>query len=107
MPSLENTNKAIAYNSVVLYCRMAITTGCALLTTRYALQALGMVDYGLYSVMGGIISFIAVFNTIMLSTSNRYIAVAIGKGDASGVNRQFNVNLIIHIAIAVLSLLIL
>lgn len=102
----ENSNRAIVYNSVILYGKMVINTVCALLTTRFALQALGVVDYGLYAVLGGIISFIAIFNTIMLSTSDRFIAVAIGKGDIVEVNKQFNVNLVIHTGIAVLALLI-
>ncbi len=79
----------------------AITT---LFAIRFALKALGVVDYGLYSVLGSIVSFMAIFNTIMLSTSNRFIAVAIGKGDLSEVNEQFNINLLIHILIAVLTL---
>lgn len=102
----ENTNKALAYNSLILYGKMAIITICALLTTRYALQALGVVDYGLYAVLGGIISFIGIFNTIMVSTSNRFIAVAIGKGNLDEANRQFNVNLFVHIGIAILVLII-
>lgn len=102
----ENTNRAIGYNSAILYGKMAITTVCALLTTRFALQALGVVDFGLYAVLGGIISFISIFNTIMLSTSNRFIAVAIGKGDMEEANKQFNVNLVVHVAIAVFALLV-
>lgn len=102
----ENTNRAIAYNSLVLYGKTIINTVCALLTTRYALQALGVVDFGLYAVLGGIISFISIFNTIMVSTSNRFIAVAIGKGDTEMVNKQFNVNLIIHIVIAVIAIIV-
>lgn len=101
----ENTNRAIAYNSAILYGKMAITTVCALLTTRFALQALGVEDFGLYAVLGGIISFISIFNTIMLSTSNRFIAVAIGKGDIDEANKQFNVNLTVHIALAVFALI--
>lgn len=102
----ENTNRAIAYNSAVLYGKTVINTACALLTTRFALQALGVVDYGLYAVLGGIISFISIFNTIMLSSSNRFIAVAIGRGDMDEANKQFNVNLVIHVAIAILALLV-
>ena len=102
----ENTNKAIAFNSLVLYAKMGITTVCALLTTRFALKALGFVDFGLYAVLGGIISFISIFNTIMLSTSNRFIAVAIGKGNVNEANKQFNVNLLVHVAIAILALII-
>lgn len=87
----ENTNKAIAFNSIVLYVRMIMTTICMLFMTRFALQALGVVDYGLYSVLGGIVAFIGVFNSIMTSTANRFIAVAIGKGDDIETNKIFNV----------------
>lgn len=100
----ENSNKALAYNSIILYGKLVINTVCALFTTRFALQALGIVDYGLYSVLGGIIGFIAIFNTIMLLTSNRFIAVAIGKGDVDKINEQFNVNLLIHVVLAILAL---
>lgn len=100
----ENTNRAIVINSVVLYIRLFVTAICGLLTTRYALQALGVDDYGLFSVVGGIISFIAIFNTVMLSTSNRFIATAIGKNDIKLINATFNVNLIIHIAIAIITM---
>lgn len=102
----ENTNKAIAINSVILYVRMAVTTLCSLFTTRFALQALGVDDFGLFSVVGGVISFVAVINTIMLSTTNRFIAVAIGKGDETEVNKIFNVCLVVHIAIAVLTAIV-
>ena len=101
----ENTNKAIAVNTIVLYTRLIIITVCGLLSTRYALLALGVDDFGVFSVVGGIISFIAIINTVMVSTSNRYLAVAIGKGDVDQINKQFNVNLLIHVCIAVVVLL--
>ena len=102
----ENTNKAIAVNSFILYIRMILTTICSILTTRYALQALGVVDFGLYSLLGGVISFVTIFNTIMLSTSNRFIAVAIGKGCVQDANEQFNVNLVVHLIIAIVTAII-
>lgn len=102
----ENTDKAMAINSAILYIRMAVTTLCSLFTTRFALQALGVDDFGLFSVVGGVISFAAVINTIMLSTTNRFIAVAIGKGDESEVNKIFNVCLVVHIAIAVITAIV-
>lgn len=103
---VENTNRTILVNSLVLYGKIAITTFCSIFATRFALQALGSVDYGLYSVLGGIISFVAIFNTIMLSSTNRFIAVALGKGDLEEVNKQFNVCLVIHIVIAIITLLL-
>ena len=95
-----NSNKLIALNSTILYIRLAIVSICGLLATRYALQALGVDDFGLFSVVGGVISIISIVNTIMLSTSNRFIAVSIGKQDLNQANKVFNVSLIIHIVIA-------
>ena len=96
----ENTNKAIVVNTLILYTRLAVTAITGLLTSRFALKALGVNDFGIFAVVGSVISFIAIINTIMLSTSNRFIAVAIGKGNQEDVNKQFNVNLSIHIIIA-------
>lgn len=102
----ENTNTALAFNTIVLYARLVIAGLCGFFTTRFALQALGVVDYGLFSVIGSIISFISIINTIMVSTSNRYISVAIGRGDINETNIQFNVCFIIHLLIAVITCLI-
>lgn len=102
----ENTNKAIAKNTAVLYAKLIITAVCGFLTTRFALQALGVVDFGLFSILGSIISFVAILNTIMVSTTNRYIAVALGKGNVQQANTQFNVCLMFHLVIAVISALV-
>ena len=102
----ENTNKAILINSAIMYARMAINTILALLTTRYALQALGVNDFGLFSLVGSIISFMGVFNTIMLSTCNRFLAVSIGKGDVEEINKTFNINLSIFIGCSLLFLIV-
>lgn len=101
----ENTNKSIAINSLILYSRLAITVICGLFYTRFSLQALGLDDYGLYSVVGGIVTFIAILNTVMISCSNRFIAIAIGKQDIYEARKTFNVNLIIHIGIAIVTFL--
>lgn len=102
----ENSNKSIAVNSVVMYIRLALVSVCGLLYTRFALQALGVVDYGMFAVVGGMVALMAISNSIMISVSNRFIAVAVGKGDAGGVNKAFNVNLVIHILIAVATVLL-
>lgn len=101
----EGTNQAIFYNSIISYTRLIVTAVSGLFTTRFALQALGVNDFGIFSIVGSIISFIAVTNTVMLSTSNRFIAVAIGKHDIHQINEQFNINLVIHASIALLVLL--
>ena len=89
----ENTNRLIAYNSLILYARMVVTSSCTLFITRFSLQALGVVDYGLFSLLGGLIAFISILNNIMVLSSNRFLAVAIGRDDANVANKQFNFNL--------------
>lgn len=101
----ENTNKAIAINAVITYAQLFINAVLGLFTTRYALMALGVADYGLFSVLGSFISFIMVIKTIMVSTSNRYISVAIGKGNQNEINKIFNVNLVLFIGVALVLLL--
>lgn len=102
----ENTNKAIAINSLILYIRLAIVAICGLFYTRFSLQALGINDFGLFSVIASIISFASIINTIMIVTSNRFIAMAIGKNDYQGANAAFNVNLVTHIGIAFLTIIL-
>lgn len=97
----ENTDKTIIINSLTLYARLAIVSVSGLLYTRFSLQALGMSDYGLYSVIASIIVFAGIANTIMVTTSNRFIAIAEGRGDREEARRQFNVNLAVHVMIAV------
>lgn len=101
----ENTNKSLAVNTIILYAQLIIVSGFGFVSTRWALKALGMDDFGLFSVLASVMSFIGIVNTIMISTSYRFIAVAIGKDDINEANTIFNVNLIIHIGIAVFTLL--
>ena len=103
----ENSNKSIFKNSIILYIRLAIVSVCSILIARFSLQALGIVDYGLFSLIGGIISIIGLVNTIMISVSNRFIATAIGRGNMEEINKQFNINLIIHVIIAIFTIIVL
>ena len=102
----EGTNKAIVVNSGILYARLFITTICGFLTTRFALQAMGVVDYGLFSVLGGIVALIDVANAVMINTTTRFMTVAIGRGNDEEINQQFNINLRVHVFTALFSLVV-
>ena len=69
-----NENKKIAFNSVILFVRLCITSVISLISARFVLQALGASDYGLYNVVGGIVALLNVVNTAMVTTSYRYSA---------------------------------
>lgn len=99
-------NSRIAKNSGILYARLIITSVLGLFSSRIVLQSLGASDFGLYNVVGGIVVMINLLNAAMISTSYRYIAFEIGKGNASGVNKVFNVSLIIHACLTLIVVLL-
>ena len=99
-------NRKIAKNSIILYGRLLITSIVGLFSSRIILQSLGASDFGLYNVVGGIVVMINLLNTAMISTSFRFIAFEIGKNNVAGVNRVFNVSLVIHFCLALLIVLL-
>ena len=98
-------NSRIAKNSLILYFRLIIVSIIGLLSSRFILQALGASDFGLYSVVGGIVFMMAFLNNVMVSTTYRFIAFELGTGDSNGINRVFNISLVIHIFLAFLVIL--
>ena len=68
----ENTsdNRRIAKNTIFMYIRMAITVLVGLYASRVVLNALGVEDYGLYNVIGGIISLFAVLDSALVNTTS-------------------------------------
>lgn len=97
---MRSDNKTILKNSGILYVRLLIISVTGLFTVRYVLLGLGISDFGLYNVVGGIVILLNVLNTAMISTSFRFIAFEMGRGDLTGVNKVFNISLIIHIFLA-------
>lgn len=102
-----NSNKRLMLNTAILNVRMVIMAICSFLSTRFALSALGIDDFGIFSLVASIVTFISLINSLMLSTSYRYITVSIGKGNELEANKTFNVCLTIHVFIALFSILLL
>lgn len=105
-PDNAASNRRIARNTLMLYIRMFFMMGIALYTSRVILQALGVVDYGIYNVVGGLVSMLGILNGSMSAATQRFITFALGKGDSQELNRVFSVSLQIHAAIAVLTLIL-
>ena len=74
-----SNNKRIAKNTVFLYCRMLLMLFISFFTSRVILQSLGVVDYGIYNVVGGIVSLFTFFNTALSSATGRFLSYEIGK----------------------------
>ena len=74
----------------------------SLYTSRVVLNTLGVEDYGIYNVVGGVVTMFAFFNSAMSSATQRFLSYEIGKGDFKQLRKTFNVTQIIHIGIAIL-----
>jgi len=85
---------------------MFLLMGITLYTSRIVLNELGVSDYGIYSLVGGIVIMLGFFNAAMSSATQRYLSFDIGKGDFVQLKKTFSITLTIHIGIAVLGLLL-
>ncbi|MDM1384257.1 lipopolysaccharide biosynthesis protein [Myroides marinus] len=101
-----SNSKTIAKNTLFLYFRMFLIMGVTLYTSRVVLQQLGVSDYGIYSLVGGIVAMLGFFNAAMSSATQRYLSFDIGKGDEQRLQKTFSATLTIHILIAVLALIL-
>jgi O-antigen/teichoic acid export membrane protein len=97
----SQNNRRIAKNTMMLYFRMILTMIVSLYTSRVILNTLGVEDYGIYNVVGGVVSMFAFFNSAMSSATQRFLSFEIGKGDFAQLRKTFNATQIIHIGIAV------
>lgn len=79
----------------------------SLYTVRVVLNVLGVEDYGIYNVMGGIVTFFSFLNGTMASATQRFFSFALGQGNIEKLKQIFTVNLIIYGVIAIVSLVLL
>lgn len=96
----SENNKRIAKNTLLLYVRMLFLMGISLYTSRVVLNTLGIEDYGIYNVVGGIVAMFGFINGSMSSATQRYITFALGKGDKNRLQTVFSTTLQIHTLIA-------
>lgn len=99
---MASDNARIAKNSLLLYLRMLVTTAIGLWTSRVVLDSLGIVDYGLYNVIGGVVALFGFVQHSMVNATSRYITYALGKGDSAQLNKTFSISLMLHAGLCVL-----
>ncbi len=101
-PVAPNANKRLAKNTLLLYIRMILLLAVSLYTSRIILAALGFDDYGIYNVVGGVVSMFAFINAAMGNASSRFITYALGKGDNEHSINVFNVSILVHALLAII-----
>ncbi|HEY5592062.1 MAG TPA: oligosaccharide flippase family protein [Paludibacter sp.] len=100
MPNSES-NKRIAKNTILLYFRMFLTMGVSLYTSRIVLNTLGVEDFGIYNVVGGVVMMFSFLNSSMSSATQRFLSFELGKKDYAQLKKVFSMSVNIHTIIAV------
>lgn len=96
----NNNSRRIAKNSMMLYIRMIFTMAVSLYTSRVVLNVLGVSEYGIYNVIGGVVMMFSSINTTMATAVQRFMNFEMGRKNFSGLNDIFNTSVIIHFFIA-------
>ena len=99
-------NKRIAKNALFLYMRMFLLMIVSLFTSRIVLNTLGVDDFGIYNVVGGIIVILSFLNSAMAGGTQRFLNVEMGRNDVIGLKKVFSASIHIHIIVSVLVLVI-
>ena len=97
----EIDGNRIAKNTLLLYLRMLFQLGIALYTSRAVLNALGVIDFGIYNVVGGIIVIFSFLNNAMASSTQRFLVYHLGTNDSRKLKQIFSSAIIIHFVMAV------
>lgn len=92
----SSNNKRIAQNTIFLYIRMLLIMSVTLYTSRVILNTLGIEDYGIYGVVGGVVTMLSFLNASLSGASSRFITFAMGKGDKKHIQEVFSTVLCIH-----------
>lgn len=100
MQTSQQNNKRIAKNTLLLYLRTFITLLISLYSSRLVLIALGVEDFGIYNVVGGVVGMFALLSGSMTAATQRFIAYELGKKDGDS-NRMFSATMTIHLFIVV------
>lgn len=100
------SNKRIAKNTLVLYVRTIVILIISLYTSRVILNTLGVVDFGINNVVGGLVSMFSVISSSLCSSVSRYITYELGTGNYARLKTIFRTSINIQLGIAIVVLII-
>lgn len=98
--------KRIAKNTLLLYFRSIIVMVVSIYTSRVVLATLGINDYGIYNVVGGVVGMFSMLSATFVSASQRFISFALGKNDSEQTRKVFTISLNVHIGLSGILLLL-
>ncbi|WP_411359047.1 MATE family efflux transporter [Pseudidiomarina salilacus] len=94
---MSQSIRRIIQNTGFLYVRMLVTLGIMLYTSRILLDTLGADDYGLYHVLAGIVVLLGFLQGALSTSTQRFIAVELGRNQTSELAKIFSMSVNIHL----------
>ena len=106
MSESSANNKRIAKNTLLLYFRMLLTMVVSLYTSRVVLRALGVEDYGIYNVVGGVVAMFSMLSGSLSAAISRFITFELGTGDKEKLKRVFSSSVTIQMGLSAIILVL-
>lgn len=106
MTDTSSNNKRIAKNTILLYFRTLFIMAVSLYTSRVVLNVLGVEDYGIYNVVGGVVAMFSVISGSLSSSISRYITYELGHGDYERLKKVFATSVNIQVGISVVIIML-
>lgn len=103
---LSENSRRLARNTLLLYFRMFLLLLIGLFTSRVVLRTLGVDDYGVYNVVGGVVTVFTFLTNSISAAISRYLAVGLGKGDPARLQRIFSTGVLIQLGLSLLLVLL-
>lgn len=102
----NSPNKTILKNTVYLYLRTLFSIVIALYTSRIFLEYLGVEDFGIYNLVGGIVTLFSVLQNLLAGATQRFFNVDIARGDHKHKDKILNISVTIHVFLALFVILV-
>ena len=106
MESSQDKNKRIAKNTLMLYLRMFLVMFVGLYTGRVVLQTLGVENFGIYNVVGGLVSMFSIFTASLSNAISRFLTYELGHGDKDRLSLIFSTSLSVMLFIGILIIIL-
>ena len=100
-------NKQIAKNTIFLYLRSLLLLLISLYTSRITLQVLGVEDFGIYQVVGGVVAMFSMLSSSLTSASQRFITFTLGKNNLEELKQVFSTCITLHICLGFIVVILL
>lgn len=103
---MATNNKKIAKNTVMLYFRMILSMIVSLYTSRVVLDVIGVEDFGIYNIVGGVVVMFSFINTFLNSACQRFFSYSLASDPISETKKIFHTSLYIHLLISIIFVLV-